>query len=170
MADPVTAIALTAENFAPFGDVIEARGAATSMINRGRCGRYHNLAQLDFDSSGSAGISLFQSQPIKLPVQLDLVERHPLGSQAFIPMSSGPMSGGYYLVVVGQDDGDSPAGLQAFVARPDQGVNYHRNTWHAVLMPIGHDALFTVVDWIGSQQNLEEFQFSEPITVIAEVD
>lgn len=165
MADPVTAVALTAAAFAPFGDVIEISGEPTSIINRGRCGRYHNLAQLDFHNSGNAGISLFRSEPITLPLQLDLVERHPLGSQAFIPMS-----GGHYLVVVGKNDGSSPTCLQAFVARPDQGVNYHRNTWHAVLMPIGHDALFTVVDWIGSQQNLEEFQFSEPITIIAEVD
>ncbi len=164
MTDLVTALELTAEGFAPFGDVIEIRGEPTSIINRGRCGRYHDLAQFDFHDAGRTGISLFRSQPITCPVQLDLLERHPLGSQAFLPMS-----GGSYLVVVGDDDGGRPTDLRAFVARPDQGVNYHRNTWHAVLMPIGHEALFAVVDWIGSQQNLEEFHFNEPITIQAEV-
>ena len=164
MTELVTAVELTAEGFAPFGDVIEVQGEPTSIINRGRCGRYHDLAQLEFDETGGPGISLFQSQAIILPLQLDMLERHPLGNQAFIPMS-----GGHYLVVVGVDCGGRPAGLQAFVARPDQGVNYHRNIWHAVLMPIGREALFAVVDWIGPRQNLEEFHFKEAITIRTEV-
>lgn len=164
MTDMVIAVELTAEAFAPFGDVLEVQGEPTSIINRGRCGRYHDLADLDLDDTGRAGVSLFQSQAIALPLQLDLMERHPLGSQAFIPMSGGP-----YLIVVGDDAGGRPAFLRAFVARSDQGVNYHRNTWHAVLMPIGRDALFAVVDWIGSQQNLEEFHFKEAVTIQPEV-
>ena len=164
MTVPITVVDLDPQEFAPFGDVIEVKGEPTSMINRGRCGRYHDLAQLDFHDAGRAGISLFRSQPITLPLQLDLVERHPLGSQAFLPMS-----GVNYLVVVAEDDEGCPAGLKAFRARPDQGVNYHRNVWHAVLMPIGRAAVFAVVDWIGSKQNLEEFHFSKAVTINGEV-
>ncbi|MFY0610351.1 MAG: ureidoglycolate lyase [Hyphomicrobiaceae bacterium] len=159
---PIMATELTKEAFAPFGDIIEVRGAPDKLINAGLCGRYHDLATLDFDQSGRVGISLFYSKPIELPMQLALVERHPLGSQCFIPMS-----GSSYLVVVGQDDKGTPGNFRAFLARPDQGVNYHRNTWHGTLMPLAHSACFTVVDWIGESKNLEEFHFSSPIEILA---
>lgn len=160
MPGTIAAAALTAAAFAPYGDVIEIAGEPTTMINRGRCGRYNDLARLDFAATGQAGISLFHSQPITLPLELDLMERHPLGSQSFIPMSGHP-----YLVAVAHDSGGKPADIHAFVARPDQGVNYHRNTWHAVLMPIGHTALFAVVDWIGAGGNLEECHFDAAVTI-----
>ncbi len=161
-SSPIIATELTEEAFAPFGDIIEVRGTPDKLINAGLCGRYHDLATLDFDRTGRAGISVFQSKPIKLPLQLALVERHPLGSQCFIPMS-----GGSYLVVVAEDDNGRPNSLRAFLASPDQGVNYHRNTWHGTLMPIARDACFAVVDWIGESENLEEFQFSSPIEIVA---
>ena len=76
------------------------------------------------------------------------------------------MTGNDYLVVVAEDDSGEPQNLEAFVARSDQGVNYHRNIWHGVLMPIGSDATFAVVDWIGHDANLEEFRFSAPIEIL----
>ena len=80
---------LTAAAFAPFGDVLEATGAPDKIINQGLCGRYHDRATLDF-SDGKAGISIFKGQLRTLPLKLDMVERHPAGSQAFIPMSADP--------------------------------------------------------------------------------
>ncbi len=163
MSNILVSVELTADAFAPFGDVIEARGSPTSVINGGRCGRYHDLANLDFHESGRAGINIFQSQPIALPFQLRLVERHPLGSQAFVPIS-----GGDYLIVVAEDEAGVPVRLKAFHGERNQGVNYRRGIWHGVLMPIEKAALFTVVDWIGDRQNLEEFHFKEPITITAQ--
>ena len=165
MSHTITVSDLSAAAFAPYGDVVEAMGDPAMVINAGRCGRYHDLATLDFDSAGQAGISIFRSQPVSLPLQLDLVERHPLGTQCFLPIS-----GHSYLVVVATDDQGAPAGCQAFLARPDQGVNYHRNTWHGVLMPIGGEASFAVVDWVGDGNNLEEFRFKQAITIIAAPD
>jgi ureidoglycolate lyase len=158
---PIIATELTTEAFAPFGEIIEARGVPDQQINAGLCGRYDDLAALDFDEPGRAGISVFLSMPIELPLQLALVERHPLGSQCFIPMS-----GISYLVVVAEDDNGTPNNMRAFLARPDQGVNYHRNTWHGTLMPIGKEACFTVIDWIGDGENLEEFHFTSPIRIV----
>ncbi len=154
------AAALTSAAFAPFGDVIEVSGEPDRLINEGRCGRYHDLANLDFHHDGRAGINLFRSEPISLPFSLALVERHPLGSQCFLPMTDCD-----YLVVVGEDLDGEPINLKAFLAGPTQGVNYHRNTWHGVLMPIGRQATFAVVDWIGDDKNLEEFHFRTPIAV-----
>jgi len=144
---------LTAAAFAPYGDVIEAAGDPDRLINRGRCGRFHDRAQLDF-SDGRAGISIFRGEAETLPLDLDLVERHPDGSQAFVPMSADP-----FLVVVATDAGGKPVNPRAFVTAPGQGINVHRGVWHGVLTPLHAPGLFAVIDRIGDRANLEEHRF-----------
>lgn len=144
---------LTDEAFAPYGDVLEARGAPDKLINQGRCGRFHDRAQLDF-SDGRAGISIFQGETETLPLALKMMERHPEGSQAFIPMSGDP-----FLVVVARDAGGRPADPLAFLTQPGQAINFHRGTWHGVLTPLAAPGLFAVVDRIGAGANLEEHWF-----------
>ncbi len=161
MSRRIVAEPLTAEQFAPFGDVIEGSGDADKIINQGQCGRYHDRALLDF-SDGRAGISLFNANPRALPYALDMVERHPEGSQAFIPMTHQP-----FLVVVAPDEGGQPGRPRAFMTRAGQAVNYHRGTWHGVLTPLHGPGLFAVVDRIGEGANLEEFWFDTPYEVIA---
>ncbi|RMD94621.1 MAG: ureidoglycolate lyase [Alphaproteobacteria bacterium] len=148
---------LTAEAFAPFGDLLEATGAPDRIINRGFCGRWHDRARLDFGREGRAGISLFRAEPRALPLALEMLERHPLGSQAFIPMTADP-----FLVVVAPDAGGRPGRPQAFRTAPGQAVNYLRGTWHGVLTPLSPPGLFAVVDRIGPGENLEEYWFEEP--------
>ncbi|WP_417241739.1 ureidoglycolate lyase [Celeribacter sp.] len=150
---------LTAEAFAPFGDVLDTSGAPDKMINAGLCGRYHDRATLDF-SDGKAGISLFDAQVRTLPLTLDMMERHPEGSQAFLPMSHTS-----FVVIVAPDAGGKPGQPRAFVTTAGQGINFHRGTWHGVLTPIHAPGLFAVVDRIGSGANLDEYWFDTPFTI-----
>lgn len=150
---------LNAEAFSPYGDVIEVAGAPDKIINQGKCGRYHDLATLDF-GSGRAGISLFEAEARTLPYTVDMVERHPDGSQAFIPIDGIPM-----LVVVADDRDGTPVNPKAFISQPGQSINLHRGTWHGVLAPLGRAGRFAVVDRIGDGTNLEEYWFPEPWTV-----
>ena len=158
----IVAQPLTDEAFAPFGDVLHAAGAPDKMINQGLCGRHHDRARMDFGADGRAGISIFNAEKRTLPYTLDLVERHPDGSQAFIPMTLEP-----FLVIVAEDDGGKPSNIQAFITAPGQGINLLRNTWHGVLTPLGEPGLFAVIDRIGDTPNLEEFPL-EPILVTAD--
>jgi ureidoglycolate lyase len=121
---------LTASAFAPYGDVLEATGTPDKIINQGMCGRFHDRAQMDF-TDGRAGISIFQGEKRSLPLTLDLVERHPEGSQAFVPMSADP-----FLVVVATDNAGTPVDPRAFVTTAGQAINFHRGTWHGVLTPL----------------------------------
>lgn len=150
---------LTAEHFAPFGDVLDVSGAPDKMINAGLCGRYHDRAALDFPT-GTAGISLFKAQPRSFPITLDMMERHPDGSQAFLPMSMDP-----FIVVVAPDMGGQPGQPRVFYTTPGQGVNYKRNTWHGVLTPLHAPGLFAVVDRIGGGPNLQEHWFDTPFVI-----
>lgn len=148
---------LTAEAFAPFGEVLEPTGDFR-LINAGLCRRHHDRARLDF-GTGRAGISVFDAEPRALPYDFDLIERHPEGSQAFLPMTQAP-----FLVIVAESPAVTP---RAFVTNGAQGINLHRGTWHGVLTPLHAPGLFAVVDRIGDGANLEEHRFAEPWRVTA---
>tara|TARA_R110000787_G_scaffold15594_17_gene48355 strand:+ start:1636 stop:2124 length:489 start_codon:yes stop_codon:yes gene_type:complete len=152
---------LTKEAFAPFGDILDASGAPDKMINAGLCGRHHDRAQLEFGAQGRAGISIFDAVPRSLPYTLDLLERHPLGSQAFLPLTAHP-----FLVIVAPDAGDRPGVPRAFLTAPYQGVNYFAGTWHGVLTPLHAPGLFAVVDRIGDADNLDEWRLDAPYTIV----
>jgi ureidoglycolate lyase len=151
---------LTQGAFAPFGEVIETAGQDTHiLINEGLCKRFTDLARFDV-VGGAVGLSLFQAKLRPLPHICDLVERHPLGSQCFIPMGNSS-----YLVIVAPDAGGTPGALQAFTAGPDQIVNIGRNVWHGVLAPISGSGLFAVMDRIGGGVNLEEHPLEAGVSV-----
>jgi ureidoglycolate lyase len=156
----VKAEPLTPEAFAPFGDILDASGAVDKVINAGMCNRHHDRARLDFGEAGRAGISIFKAQARSLPYTCDLLERHPEGSQAFIPMSESP-----WMVIVAPDDHGIPGTPRAFLCAPGQGVNFLRGTWHGVLTPLAEPGLFAVVDRIGTTPNLEEHFLDQPFTV-----
>ena len=153
---------LTAKGFAPFGDVLELRDKPDKMINAGLCGRHHDLAALDFGNEGRAGISLFDAQPRSFPYELTLLERHPEGSQAFLPMTEHP-----FLVIAAPDQRGEPGRPRAFLTAPHQGINFHRGTWHGVLTPLHAPGLFAVVDRIGTTPNLEEIFLDPPYIVVS---
>jgi len=148
---------LTAAAFAPFGDVLEATGESR-LINDGMCRRHHDRARLDFGDA-RAGLSIFLAEPRALPYALTLIERHPEGSQAFVPMTDHP-----FLVIVAADPQARP---RAFLTDGRQGINLHRGTWHGVLTPLHAPGLFAVIDRIGPTHNLQEHRYAEPWTVIA---
>jgi ureidoglycolate lyase len=148
---------LTAAAFAPFGEVLEATGDFR-LINEGLCRRHHDRAQLDFGPDGRAGISVFDAVPRALPYSFDLIERHPEGSQAFLPLTQHP-----FLVIVAAGPDATP---RAFLTNGAQGINLARGTWHGVLTPLHAPGLFAVVDRIGPTPNLEEHRYSEPWTVM----
>lgn len=153
---------LTEKAFAPFGDVLSTQGSPDKMINEGMCGRFHDRATLDF-GDGRAGISLFNAKARSLPLKLSMVERHPDGSQAFVPMHQNP-----WLAVVAPDVDGVPGDPLVFRVQPGQAVNFHRGTWHGVLCPLHEPGLFAVIDRIGTGANLVEHWFDTPFTIFEE--
>jgi ureidoglycolate lyase len=156
---PIIAQPLTPAAFAPFGDVLEATGDFR-LINEGLCHRHHDRAKIDV-AEARPGISIFNAQPRALPYDFTLVERHPEGSQAFIPMSEHP-----FLMIVAPDENGTPGTPLAFLTNGAQGINLHRGAWHGVLTPLHAPGLFAVVDRIGPTPNLEEYRYAQSWRVI----
>ena len=150
---------LSAAAFAPFGQVLEVSDMARHFtINAGFAERYHDLVRVDVASSGGRPqISIFRARPRSLPMALILLERHPLGSQTFMPLSQLP----YLVVVAPPADASRPdlARLRCFAAGPGQGVNYAAGTWHHPLLALQAECDFLVVDRGGaaSDHNCDEF-------------
>ncbi|MGD9582750.1 MAG: ureidoglycolate lyase [Lysobacterales bacterium] len=136
--------------FAAFGEVIEASGASVRYpINQGSAMRFHALAQADCHSAGGTTlISIVRAEPRALPFTLRLLERHPLGSQAFVPLSAAR-----YLIVVATSPTQRP---RVFLADSGQGINFFRGTWHHPLLALDRESDFLVVDRGGPGENCEE--------------
>ena len=151
---------LTREAFAPFGDVIELEGARHFPINAGTTERFHDLANVEvgFESGGRPLINVFRGQPRPQPVVVSMMERHPLGSQAFVPLNDKP-----YLVVVAPAGDLDESKIRAFVTSGWQGVNYAKGVWHHPLIALGEVSDFIVVDRGGEGLNLNEQDLVEPL-------
>lgn len=151
---------LTAERFRPYGDVIQTAGAAHFPINAGRIERFHDLATVDVDADagGRALISIVKcTEPSVLPYRVEVVERHGLGSQAFIPLGEARM-----IVVVGPPgEAIDPTALEAFVSDGRQGINYNPGVWHMPLIAFETGQEFIVVDRGGDGQNCDEVRFDD---------
>lgn len=153
---------LTKTAFEPFGDVIEIADDTRSYpINNGTTQRFHNLATaIAIGEDAHTIISMVRAQPFTLPLSVNMVERHPDGSQAFVPVQ--PC---HFVVIVAHIEDDKPAAPHAFLAGPGQGINYFRGTWHGVLTALDEVRDFLVVDRDGDGDNLEEYFYPEPFTV-----
>lgn len=151
---------LTPEAFAPFGDVIQTRDSSWYHINQGSTRRYHDLARVQCQGEQAAvGISLAVGDAFHYPVTVRMLERHPKGSQAWIPRAAGASHAPAFLVVVapnGHDDRPDESGLRVFLAQPDQGVNYRQGTWHHPLLSFGASGEFVVIDRIAGDHNCDE--------------
>ena len=149
----ISPVPLTQKEFFEFGDVLEVKNRGHFLINDGMCKRYDRLSKVTADNGvGQSSISIFRGQPYSLPLTIKLLERHPLGSQAFMPLHPDP-----FLVIVAKDLSGKPTTPKVFFTNGVQGINIHANTWHGVLTPLFTECDFLVIDRVGPTPNLEEF-------------
>ncbi len=158
---------LTRAAFTPFGDVIEADGAQHFEINNGSTTRFHDLARVDVAAEGGhVLVNIFRARPLPMPLTIEMVEKHPLGSQAFVPLGAAP----FLVVVAPPGETAAPADLRAFLARAGQGVNYAPGVWHHPVIALGREADFLVIDRGGPGDNLAEFFFGEDECRVVEIN
>jgi ureidoglycolate lyase len=154
---------LTGAAFVPYGDVIETEGREHYPINAGMAERYSDLANVDVSAAGGRPIiSLCRAQPVVLPLNLRLMERHPLSSQAFIPLS--PMA--FLIVVAPPGETLRSEDIRAFLSNGRQGINYRAGTWHHPLLALNEVTDFLVVDRGGDGNNCDELVIADRAIVV----
>lgn len=163
----ITPKPLTKSAFSAFGDVIEASDQVNNFpINNGFTQRFHDLANIDVydaDADGNIGhaiISIFRSTPLAQPIAIKMMERHPHGSQAFMPLGENP-----YLVVVAPAGEFKVEGIEVFIANANQGVNYHKGTWHHFCLALGSESDFLVVDRAGKGDNCDVHELDGSLVI-----
>jgi ureidoglycolate lyase len=151
---------LTSEAFAAFGDVLDARAPCERFaINDGRTQRHHAISRVQCAAGDdSVIISVFRATPVDADFTLTRLERHPLGSQAFISLGSHP-----YAVVVAPPGELDESRIRGFLAQPSQGVNYHMGTWHHYLLALEAASDFVVIDRAGAGDNCDEQALATPL-------
>ena len=160
----LSAVPITAERFAPYGDLIYASADSRAAMNDGHFERFSKLARVDADGR-HASISIARCRVATgLPYRFDLVERHPLGSQAFIPMSHFK----FFVVVAPAAESVEPEDLTAFVTNGTQGINYRKGVWHMPMIALETGQEFLIVDCGADGDNCDEHYFSDPLTLLAD--
>ena len=159
----LVAVPLRQSAFEPFGDVIETAGGRPSTINQGWAERYHDLAQIDVTGAGGRPVlDIVRTRPRTLPMAIRMVERHALGSQAFIPLARSRFA----VVVARAGAAPKPSDLRAFISDGLQGVNYRPGVWHHPLLALDQISDFLVLHRGADAEDCEEFFFgSEEITL-----
>ena len=154
---------LTSERFAPFGDVIESVVDRTAAMNAERFERFDDLCKLDMADDGRVAVSIARCRvATALPYRLDMVERHPLGSQAFVPLGPSRM----IVVVAPPEESVEVSDLCAFVTNGRQGINYHLGTWHMPLIAFESGQEFLIIDRAADQPNCDMHSLDEPVMLV----
>ena len=154
---------LTSERFAPYGDVIESVVDRTAAMNAARFERFDDLCAINMDDQGRVAVSIARCRAATaLPYRVDMVERHPLGSQAFVPLGPSRM----IVVVAVAEESVEAEDLRAFISNGRQGINYHRGTWHMPLIAFEAGQEFLIIDRAGDVPNCEQHSFDEAVVLV----
>ena len=153
----VKPIKITKANFAAFGDVISSNNVKPMDINAGYAKRFDNLANIDvLKDKGKAIISIFSALKRSFPMKIDMMEKHPLGSQAFIPMKETT----FLSFVAPPGEFPEISKIQSFIVPKKMGINYKPGIWHFPLIST-EDTNFLVIDRKGSGKNIIIHKFEK---------
>lgn len=158
---------LTKEAFEPFGQVIETEGSDHFPINNGSTQRFHQLATVELNrQEDQAIISIFKADTLRYPLEIKMLERHPQGSQAFIPMERQR----FLIVVAPPADQPNPNEIRAFISNGRQGLNYGKGVWHHPILALENDSDFLIVDRKGEGNNCDEHFFADEEITLLDAD
>ena len=150
-------IKIARDNFAEYGDLISSNDIYPMDINDGYAKRFDNLANINTSKDeGKTIVSIFSALKRTFPMKINMMEKHPLGSQAFIPMKETT-----FLSFVAPP-GKSPeiSKIQSFIIPPKTGINYKPGIWHFPLIST-EDTNFLVIDRKGNGENLIIHKFEK---------
>ena len=150
MEKVINPILVNKSNFLKFGEVITTEHIKPIEINNGYAQRFDGIANLDTKNQyGETTISIFSALKRIFPMKIDMMEKHPLGSQAFIPMKETT----FLCLVAPEGEKLDLNKIESFIISPGLGINYKAGTWHFPLIST-EDMNFLVVDRKGSGNNL----------------
>ena len=157
MEKTIKPIKINRTNFAEYGDLISTTDINPMNINAGYAKRFDNLADLNTSKDrGKTIVSIFSALKRTFPMIIDMMEKHPLGSQAFIPMKETT----FLCFVAPPGDYPEVSKIQSFIIPPKTGIIYKPGIWHFPLIST-EDINFLVIDRQGKGENLIIHKFEK---------
>ena len=155
-------VEITRENFAPYGELISSDNIKSIDINAGYAKRFDNLANINTSrNEGKTIVSIFSAIKRTFPMKIDMMEKHPLGSQAFIPMKETTFIA--FVAPLGEKPEINK--IESFIISPGKGINYKPGIWHFPLIST-EDMNFLVVDRKGAGNNLIIYNFEKEKVIL----
>ena len=146
---------ITRKNFKKFGDLISTKKIRPININNGYAKRFNNLCKINTSiKKGNAIMSIFSAKKRKFPMKIEMMEKHPLGSQAFVPMSETK----FLVFVAPKGKKPNTKKIQSFIVPKQTGINYKPGIWHFPLIST-KSMNFLVIDRKGKGNNLVIYKF-----------
>lgn len=142
-------------NFSKFGSIVSIQNKKPKIINKGFALNYSNLVNLNvLQKSGKPRLNIFKAKPRKFPLSIDMMEKHPLGSQLFFPLTN------CSFIVLVAPPGPFPEinKIKSFIVKPNIGINYKAGVWHYPLIVL-KKSIFIVLDRQGNNKNLNIYKF-----------
>ncbi|MDX1404917.1 MAG: ureidoglycolate lyase [Woeseiaceae bacterium] len=160
----ITPAPISADAFAPYGELIYASDASRASMNDARFDRYRDLANIDVaDGGGQVSISIARCRkPSEFPYTIGMLECHPHGSQAFIPLT--PFA--FIVVVAPSGENVDENRITAFVTDGTQGINYRKGVWHMPMIATQQGQQFLIIDRAPSADNLREVKLDSPLSLL----
>ncbi len=150
-------IKISRTNFAKYGDLISRNDINPIDINAGYAKRFDDLVNLNtLKDNGKTVVSIFSALKRDFPMKIDMMEKHPLGSQAFIPMKETT----FLCFVAPPGEFPEISKIQSFIIPPHTGINYKPGIWHFPLIST-EDTNFLVIDRKGKGENLVVHKFEK---------
>ena len=146
---------LTADSFSQFGQVISCENKDHQVINDGYAKKYPDLAVIDTqEDNGKTALNIFVAKKRLFPLKIEMLEKHPFFSQAFIPRDDTP----FLVVVAPFSVKPNIEDIKAFFSNGEQGINYARGVWHFPLISLKDDVHFVVIDrnYVAESDKLEQ--------------
>jgi ureidoglycolate lyase len=157
-------VPLTRDGFAPFGDVVGARGGRTARVNGGRAVRHDDLVRLDHATPSRLPVlATYRVGPSRLPFAAEVLECHPASSQIFLPMHAARFLVGVTPAL--PSGAPDLQGARAFIVDGAEGLHYRAGVWHVPMTALDAEAVFAMLMWEGTEADTVEHRLAQPLLI-----
>jgi len=146
---------ISKDNFSKYGQLVSTKDIESQNINEETTKSFYDLVNIEiYGDDKKCRVNIFKSIKRNFPLEVNMLENHPLSSQAFIPLQKTN-----FIVVVAPISSEPDINLiETFLISPEEGINFKPKVWHFPLIAT-ENSNFLTIDKKDSANNIEIYNF-----------